>query len=186
MSIATTRMTYDELLQMPDDGKRYEIIAGELYVSPSPGWHHQRVLNRILFAIGRYLEDRGLPDTVFPAPLDVNLSDYDVVQPDIVYIRPERVPAVRGVRAPVEGAPDLAIEVLSKSTRAHDERRKLALYAAFGVPEYWIVDIDARLIRVLLLHGDAYREQRHPDQAPQSVVLPGLLLEPGYVFDGLD
>lgn len=186
MSIATTPMTYDELLQMPDDGKRYEIIAGELYVSPSPGWYHQRVLTRILAAIFRYLDDRGLPDTVFAAPFDVKFSNHDVVQPDIVYIRPERVPVVRGQRAPVEGAPDLAVEILSKSTRAHDERRKLALYAAFGVPEYWIIDIDARLIRVMLLFGDTYREQPHPELAPQSVVLPGIDLQPGYVFDGLD
>jgi len=186
MSIATTPMTYDELLQMPDDGKRYEIIAGELYVSASPGWYHQRVLARILVAISRYLQDRGLPDTLFPAPFDIKLSDYDVVQPDIVYIRPERVPVVRGERAPVEGFPDLAIEILSRLTRAHDERRKRALYAAFGVPEYWIVDIDARMIQVMILFGDAYREMPDPELAPRSLVLPGLDLQPAYVFDGLD
>ncbi len=186
MSIATTPMTYDELLQMPDDGKRYEIISGELYVAASPGWYHQRVLMRICLAVGLYLRERGLPDTLFAAPLDIKLSDHDVVQPDIVYIRPERVPVVRGERAPVEGSPDLAIEILSRSTRAHDERRKRALYAAFGVPEYWIVDIDARLIRVLVLFGDTYREMPNPDLAPQSLVLPGLDLQPAYVFDGLD
>ncbi len=93
---------------------------------------------------------------------------------------------MRGARAPIEGAPDLLVEILSKSTRAHDERRKRALYAAFGVPEYWIVDIDARLIRVLILDGDVYNEQPRPDERPHSVVLSGLVLEPGYVFDGLD
>jgi Uma2 family endonuclease len=148
--------TYDDLASLPDDGKRYEILDGVLFVSPSPRLRHQDVLKR-LFVAFLALEQRKVAKVYF-APLDVILSPTKVVVPDLLVVRNERrsIFAERGV----EGAPDLVIEVLSPSTAKHDRTRKRRFYAKNGVREYWIVDVVANSIEVLELidGGLSYRE----------------------------
>jgi Uma2 family endonuclease len=144
--------TYDDLQRLPEDGNRYEIIDGELFVSPSPSLAHQGVVTHIVVQLYRALQETGLA-RVFAAPLDVILSPTRVVEPDVLVVRTERagVMAERGIEGPV----DLAVEVLSSSSIRTDREIKRKLYAAVGVPEYWIVDPMMRTIDVhALVDGD--------------------------------
>ena len=131
------RLTYDDFCLLPNDGKRYEIIEGELFVTPSPISLHQRVVTRLTVALGSFLESRRLGE-VFVSPFDVVFSRFDVVEPDILFISKARSSVLTPKN--VQGAPDLVIEVLSKSTRHTDRTIKLKLYARYGVEEYWIID----------------------------------------------
>ncbi len=131
------RLTYDDFCHLPNDGKRYEIIEGELFVTPSPISLHQRVVTRLTVALGSFLESRRLGE-VFVSPFDVVFSRFDVVEPDILFISKARSSVLTPKN--VQGAPDLVIEVLSKSTRHTDRTIKLKLYARYGVEEYWIID----------------------------------------------
>ena len=127
-----TRLTYDDYLHFPPDGKRHEIIDGEHYVTPAPSTRHQRISRRLVTAMDVYFRDHPLGE-VLNAPLDVILSDFDVVQPDVVFVSNERTDiAEDGIR----GAPDLAIEILSPSSRRTDEVAKRKLFERVGVREY--------------------------------------------------
>ena len=148
--------TYDDLATLPDDGRRYEILDGELFVSPSPSRWHQELLKRLFRAFVE-LEDRGLAKVYF-APLDVILSPTRVVEPDLVVVGKQRREILK--ERGVEGPPDLVIEVLSPSTTKHDRTRKRRFYARNGIREYWIADPDAEAIEVLELieQGLSYRQ----------------------------
>jgi Uma2 family endonuclease len=146
-------LTYREYAALPDDGRRYEIHDGELSVTAAPGMSHQEVSRRLLVLVLRHVEARNL-GKVWYAPVDVILADDTVVQPDIVYVAREHLPAVheRGI----EGPPTLAIEILSPSTAAIDRIRKRDLYARHGVPYYWIVDQEARAVETYVLRAGGY------------------------------
>ena len=148
------RFVYTDLLAMPDDGRRYELVEGELIVSPSPKPRHQLIVGRLTRFLGE-LADRGV-GAVFPAPLDVVLSDRTVFEPDVLFVRTERLDIVTD--ANVQGPPDLVVEVLSESTRDDDLGRKLAAYSRFSVTEYWVVDPEARRVRVWCQAGGALVE----------------------------
>ena len=147
--------TYDDLERMPlsVDGKRYEIIDGELVVSPSPSTRHQRISIHMVAALLREIEGNQL-GIMFHAPVDVIMSNTRVVVPDLVAVRTDRRHLVedRGIF----GAPDLIVEILSPRTRQYDQTRKRKLYASVGVPEYWIVDPVARSLELLVLAQRAY------------------------------
>ncbi|HST59399.1 MAG TPA: Uma2 family endonuclease [Longimicrobium sp.] len=146
--------TYEEFARLPDDGNRYEVIAGELYVTPAPGSLHQQVVVRLVLALGNFAEEHGV-GTVFTSPYDVIFGDGDYVEPDVVFVRRDRddIVADHGM----VGSPDLIIEVLSDSTARRDRGIKRERYAAYGVPEYWIVDTEAKQIEVLRLTGGDLR-----------------------------
>ena len=145
-----THWTYADRLLLPDDGRIYEILEGELIVSPFPVPRHQIVTGNLFFALRRFVDERNLGTCLF-APLDVVLAEDIVVEPDILFIRRER----EGIIGPkyVTAAPDLVIEVLSESSRRVDPGKKKRAYAAHGVEEYWIVDPDAELVDVFVLSG---------------------------------
>lgn len=134
---ASAKLTYEDYAAFPDDGRRHEIIDGEHYVSPSPRTKHQDILGR-LFAILRGHVLASGSGRAYCAPLDVVLSEIDVVQPDLFFISRERGSIV--TEANIQGAPDLVIEILSESTRRIDEVVKRKRYEHFGVKEYWIID----------------------------------------------
>lgn len=134
-----TRLTYDDYCLLPNDGKRYEIIEGELFVTPSPNFLHQIVVTRLTRYLSAFVEDNKL-GLVFVAPFDVVFSQFDVVEPDILYVSKARASIL--TKKNVQGSPDLVIEVLSESTAKIDRTTKLKLYARFGVQEYWIIDPD--------------------------------------------
>ncbi len=144
--------TYEDLFSLPDDGKRYEIIEGELYEMPAPSWDHSTVvMNLIALLLPIVSTMRGRLRT---APLDVFFPGADPVQPDILAILPGSRAGGQG--RGVEGPPDLMVEVLSPSNRGHDLLTKRALYARAGVREYWIVDPMARSVEILTLDRDAF------------------------------
>jgi len=128
MTTAAVRFTYADYLNLPEES-RYEILDGDLLVSPSPNASHQRIVKKLARIFGRLLEDAGLGE-IFVAPFDVVLSDTDVVQPDILFISKERASIVK--ERAVFGAPDLAVEVLSPATAERDRTVKAKLYARAG------------------------------------------------------
>lgn len=129
--------TYREYCLLPEDGRRWELVDGDLLVSPSPTPRHQTVSRRLQFALMDQLEQPGLAQ-VFNAPMDVVLSDTDVVQPDLLVVAD---PAAVGDKA-IVGVPDLVVEILSPSNPERDRYLKKAVYERFGVEEYWVVDPD--------------------------------------------
>lgn len=131
------RVSFAELQHWPEDGRRYELYDGEVIVSPAPYPRHQRVAQHLGELLREYeLAHGGL---VFSIPIDIVFTKFDVLQPDVVFFLPERCHLVNMMEA-TEARPDLAVEVLSRSTETRDRGRKLQILASFGVPEYWIVD----------------------------------------------
>ena len=126
------RLTYEDFLGFPDDGRRHELIDGEHYVTPSPTARHQELSGRLHLALGAYLRASPL-GKLYYAPLDVLLSDHDVVEPDLLFVSNARLGIIG---ATVQGAPDLAIEIVSPSSRRTDELTKRGLFERAGVGEY--------------------------------------------------
>lgn len=146
----STKMAYEDLLLLPEDGLRHEIIDGEHYVNASPITRHQRVSYRLILVIGNYLEEHPAGE-LFHAPLDIVFSRYDVVEPDLLYVSNARSGIVTTKN--IKGSPDLLIEILSEPNRKYDEVTKRALYERTGVGEYWIVDPIANAVRVFRLNA---------------------------------
>lgn len=141
------KYTYDDYVAIDDD-KRYELIEGELYMVPSPGFCHQTVSMNISHPLKKFVKINNL-GTVLYAPFDVVLSETDVVQPDIIFVSKERMGLM--TEKNLRGAPDLAIEILSSSTKERDKLVKKRLYGEYGVKEFWIVDPDKRAIEIMVL-----------------------------------
>jgi Uma2 family endonuclease len=136
-STTTARLTYEDLLKLPDDDKRHELIDGVHYVMSSPVLRHQRVAMRLGVSIANFVDSTGRGE-VFLAAVDVVLSPYDVVVPDLVFVSEERRHLLQEKNIP--GPPDLVAEVLSPSTRRKDRVLKRRLFERAGVQEYWILD----------------------------------------------
>ncbi len=184
MSTLNRPLTYDDLCQMPDDGHRYEIIDGELLVSPSPERRHQKGAARLHLLIGNLVEANGAGEVYF-APVDVRLTPHDVVQPDLLFIRADRL-GIYQARGVVEGPPDLVVEILSPANRTVDQVRKAALYARAGVPEYWIVDPDGEDLVAQRLVDGQYERIAPVDGCVRSAVVTGLTVEIAKLFWNLD
>ena len=131
------KWTYKEYAEIPEDLLRHEIINGEHFVNPSPSTQHQYVSKRLQYQIYTKIELAGL-GVMFDAPMDVQLSEFDIVQPDLVVILNENVKKITPTKIKV--APHLVVEILSPSTSGNDQTIKKDLYERFGVAEYWIVD----------------------------------------------
>jgi Uma2 family endonuclease len=144
---ARHRWTYSELVALPDDQMRHELIDGEHFVSPSPTTIHQEISKRLFLALNAHVERHRLGEVLY-APFDIKLSAYTVLVPDIVYFTAARFADVVNEKH-ATAAPDLVVEILSPGTRRRDLGRKRAVYDRDGVREYWIVDPDARSITVL-------------------------------------
>jgi Uma2 family endonuclease len=174
-------LTYEDYACLPDDRMRYEIIEGKVVASPSPPIQHQRVSMNILFRLAKDLDYKG-KGKVLMAPCDVILSEHNIVQPDLIYICSENASIIREKN--IQGSSDLLIEILSPSTRRRDVLTKAGLYAAHGVPHYWIVDPDLDRIETFGLEGDVYASTG-TCSAPESMEptgFPGLVLPLDEVF----
>ena len=147
------KLTYDDFVLFPDDGKRHELIDGEHYVTPSPNLKHQAIVRNLVATIAPFLRAHPI-GKVYDAPLDVVFSHFDVVEPDLLYVSEARREVL--TRQNIQGAPDLVVEVGSPSTRRRDEKLKHQLYERFGVSEYWIVDPDIDAVRVYRLADGKY------------------------------
>jgi Uma2 family endonuclease len=155
-------LSYEDYLRMPDDGLRREILGGDLYVTPAPTPKHQRTVVNLLRAIDDHVTKRGL-GKVFVSPIDVVLSDLDVVQPDIVLVAKDRMNIV--TENAIQGFPDLLVEVSSPSTLDVDTGRKMETYARFGVPEYWVADPKSQAVYIYALEEGAYKLHDHSERA---------------------
>ena len=182
------KLTYDDFLLFPDDGKRHELIDGEHYVTPSPNTRHQRISGKLHLALQVHLQAHPLGE-VFYAPLDIVLSQHDVVEPDLFYLSHERAAAVLTAQN-ARGAPELVVEIASTSTRRRDETIKRRLYERDGVSEYWLVDPERDSIRVYRREGDRFgraveltSERADVLTTPLlpglEIVLTGIFVEPG-------
>ena len=179
MSILIPLLTADELDQFPDDGKRREIIAGELYVSAAPAKPHQQLAGHLFVLLYNEVVLNELGEVYF-APVDVRFSERDQVQPDLLVILHERRDIYRGNT--VYGAPDIVVEILSPSNRSVDLVEKARLYAAGGVGEYWILDPIGHTLQMLRLE-----DGRHVPVAPErglmhSTVIPGFVIDQTALF----
>lgn len=152
MAMERQKLTHEDFLLFPDDGKRHELIDGEHFVTPSPVVRHQTILQNLYLELGPWVRERELGQ-LFVAPLDVILSNVDVVEPDLLFVRKGREEILDDW---VRGAPDLVVEVLSPSTRGRDETLKRDLYARHGVSEYWLVDPEAETVKIYRLGEGAY------------------------------
>jgi Uma2 family endonuclease len=159
----------DDIWETPDDGNRYEVIDGELYMTPAPLWRHQRALSRLHLRVGDWVYRHGLGEVV-PAPVGVVLDETTAVQPDLVYLSRERLGLIsqRGI----EGAPDLVVEVLSPGTAARDRGIKMRRYAAAGIPHYWLIDLDTPALEPYRLGERGY--ERTGTYGPGSIFRPAL------------
>jgi Uma2 family endonuclease len=181
VKIVRPRVSYADLEQAPEDGRRYELYDGEVFVVPTPLPRHQVVRHQVAQALDEYVSARG--GFVVVSPIDIVFSDYDVLQPDVVLFTAARANLVDLDRV-IRDAPDLCVEILSPSTEATDRGRKMQMFARYGLPEYWIVDPSGRTIEVYAFTGGAYALIQRAGSAEdvQSRVLPDLALRAGDVF----
>jgi Uma2 family endonuclease len=178
-------MTYDDLLALPDDGLRHELIDGEHVVSPSPGTAHQLIVGNLYLLLRTFLEDRAL-GVVMLAPFDIVLSRFDVVEPDLIYCSMERFRAIVGEKNAL-GAPDLAVEVVSPWSRRRDEVTKRRLYERWGVGEYWVVDPDLERLKAYRRDGQTFQKAGElsveRSDSLTTPLLPGLSLPLTSIFE---
>ena len=181
MKPAATKMTYDQYCLLPEDGKQYEVIDGELFVTPAPTPKHQDIGGKIYARLLGFVEANAL-GKVYIAPVDILLEEHTVVQPDILFIRQERLGIVGEKK--VDAAPDLVVEVLSPSTFYKDLRKKMAAYRQFGVQEYWIVDPERESIEVHTRGGVGLQLARSfsLEETLESALLPGFQLGVKSIF----
>jgi Uma2 family endonuclease len=165
--------TYEDYCVLPQDLNRHEIIEGDHIVTPSPGTRHQIILGSLLYFLESHVRTYEL-GTVLAAPMDVLLAPTSVVQPDLLFIRKERDSII--TEPNIEGPPDLVVEILSPSTAAIDRDGKMALYAKYAVPHYWIVDSIRLTLETYELEATHYSlvAQFGKDEIARSSLFPGL------------
>ena len=178
------KLTYRDYLLMPEDGQRHELIGGEHFVTPAPTPKHQIVVGNLYRLLAPFVYDERLGRMLL-SPLDVVFSDEDVVQPDLLFVAHDRQ-GVIGEKA-AHGAPDLAIEVLSPSTRRKDLVLKRLLYERTGVVEYWIVDPKRDAVQIYRATPGGLRRvadlSAQAGDSLESALFPGLVIPLTKIFE---
>lgn len=176
--------TWEDYLRLPDDGQRYEIVEGVLYVAAAPTFAHQFSVSELIFAMTTFVKRRQL-GLVLVAPFDVRLPGVaDPVEPDVMFFRGGNEPHADDKY--FQGVPDLVVEVLSPGTSHVDRGVKYDAYEKAGVAEYWLADPRSRSITVY--HLDARRRKYDelgrfgPGESVGSVVLAGFETEVAALF----
>jgi Uma2 family endonuclease len=174
--------TYQDYLDLPDDGNKYEIIEGELIMSPAPFTIHQIVKGNLYFEMRKFIVDKKI-GTIFDAPTDVVLSETNIVQPDILFILKDNSYIITD--ANIKGVPDLVVEVISPSTGYYDLTSKKDIYEKFGVREYWIVDPKKQRIEIYENTGQKFELNQRAEKEGKitSQVLKGLQLSLKKIFE---
>ena len=174
------KLDYSYIQSTPNDGKRYELVDGDLLVNPAPSRIHQRISRRLQRQLEVYFHERKLGE-VFNAPFDVILTPHDVFEPDLLVANPDHTTA-RGVEKP----PLLIVEILSPSTRSVDRGVKFRRYAELGVLHCWIVDPEGQRVECYRAHAGQYRlmaaaegdsKLDHPDWDGMVIDLTALWLQ---------
>lgn len=183
---APSGWTYVDYLELPDDGNLYEVIEGELFMTPAPGTKHQLVSGELEFALQTFIKAQNL-GVVLNAPCDVLLEPGGTpVEPDIFFISRSRLDIITPQN--IQGPPDLIVEIISPSNPEHDRERKFKLYQASGVAEYWIVDPEVQTVEVFLLQQATYilHGRFGAGQVATSSVLKGFNVDVDEIFSGAD
>lgn len=174
------KLTYGDYLLLPE-GNRYEIIEGELFMTPSPRTIHQRVIVKLFQLINDFVK-KGKLGEVFIAPYDVLLSKYDIVQPDIIFVSKENARIVTELN--IQGTPDLVVEILSPSNKEIDLLLKKKLYAASGIKEYLIADPANKSVKLFNLGKTGYMEAK-TGNILKSLLLNGLEIDISGIFENV-
>src|SRR4030067_1275081 len=174
------KFTYEDYLKTPDD-ERYELIGGELLMTPSPVPKHQRISGRLNYELRKFVTEHDLGE-VFYAPCDVHLDNENVVQPDILFISKDRLNIIGEKN--IQGVPDLAIEILSESTAYRDLVQKKKLYSRFGVKEFWMVIPGEESIEIYILKDNSFLLYRScsKNEILESPYLKGFKIELKRIF----
>jgi Uma2 family endonuclease len=174
------RLTYEDYLRMPS-GLRYELVEGEMRMTPSPNTLHQEISKRLGRMLLERLEDREM-GKVYNAPYDVVLSEHNVVQPDLLFVSKDRLGIIG--KANVKGSPDLVVEILSESTEEWDRVTKRRAYSRYGVRELWIVDLRAKTVEVASHDGSELVTVGiyPPGTTAQSVLAPDVVVDVSELF----
>lgn len=171
-------MTYDDYLHLPNDGRRYEILEGELFVSPAPVTKHQRISRNLLTILHQHTCQHKLGE-VFSSPTDVILSRTNVVEPDLLFVSNDRKKII--TEKNIQGAPDLMVEILSETSEEQDRTAKKQIYARHGVKEYWLIDPNTETLEVYKLNARTRIFQHtatyQSDESCQSSLFPGLKIK---------
>lgn len=175
--------TYEDFLKTPDDGQRYELIDGEIFVSPSPILLHQMAVAELFALLRAFVTERGLGKVIL-SPMDVRLDEDIVVQPDLCFVGKDST-AQTPLQGWITGSPDLMIEVLSPSNPGYDLVRKRELYARYGIAEYWIIDPIRHSFTALTLSGGRYVEIRPAKGVLKSKALVGFELNLSAFFESI-
>jgi Uma2 family endonuclease len=173
---------YEDYLRLPDDGNRYEIIEGVLYVANAPSYDHQFTVGKVLFYFQLFTIERA-SGVVLTGPFEVHLSvATKPVQPDVLFIKADRQP-LSGTQF-FAGAPDLIVEVISPGSIRLDRHIKFDAYEKAGVPEYWLADPKAHLVEVYTWSNGEYAllGQYTGDEMIESKVLAGLRIKTSTLF----
>ncbi len=186
MTVLTKKMTWAEYraLEFEDtDNFQYELLNGEIVKKASPTVQHQRISMRLIAAFLQHLSGKDIGE-IFHAPLDVVLDDFNVPQPDVIFIRKERGHIIHEQEQVIIGAPDILVEIISGGSIKRDRIEKKDLYEQFGVPEFWIVDPNNRSVEVYQLQERRYKLFAFAAETGkvQSSVLAGLELEVAEIF----
>jgi Uma2 family endonuclease len=174
------RSTIEDYERLPE-GSPYQLIGGELIMTPSPTPFHQGISQNIELSLGAFVMSKKL-GRLFSAPLDIKFSEYDVFQPDIIFVRKERLSLVG--REKFNIIPDLVVEILSPSTAYYDLTHKKAVYYKYGVEEYWIVDPADETIEIMVKDSEFYRTESFFGKTNilQSLMFPGFSMKADEVF----
>ena len=181
-SPAKVIFTYEDYRQTPDDGKRYEIIDGDLCVSFPPPVNHQVMIGNLLFALSSFVKSQALGEVIL-GPVEVYFSDTNIAQPDLIFINHARRHIVKPTK--VKGAPDLVIEVLSPGTEKRDRTIKRRMYAQFGVCEYWMAKAKTATVAILRLRDGKLVPAAHLGKSDvlTSLLFPGLEIPLAEIFN---
>lgn len=174
-------LTAHDYRELPEAGPRYQLIQGEMHLTPAPNRYHQHISRNICQILLAYMETNPVGE-VYDAPFDVVLTDINVFQPDILFVSNAHRSVLTDAGA--EGAPDLVVEILSPRTAQQDKGVKREIYARTGVEELWMVDPEVRRIQVFRLQEDAdVPIGTHGDATSFGTPLfPGLTIDTARVF----
>ncbi len=179
--IIRVHLTREDYMAMPDDGKRYELVSGEMFMTPAPIPAHQFTVVELVARLSHHAERHGL-GCVLTAPIDVVLAENTVVQPDVIFIARDRERIITATC--IEGAPDLVVEILSPGTAKRDLGVKLDAYAKAGVRHYWTVDLVAEVLLERELAEGAYKvtAEVRAGATFRPRLFPDLAIEIGRLF----
>lgn len=180
---AVKRMTWSDYESLPDDGNRYEVLEGELVMVPAPDLRHQKVSWRLTVLLDAWQRRTGDGGLFLAAPTDVEMNLHNIVQPDLLYVRAERVSEL--AKKHIEGMPDLVVEIFNRAGAARDRVLKLQLYARYGAQEYWLIDLDEKTVTLLERVDGLYRVFAEGGNEAEltSKLLPGFALQPLGLFE---